>query len=157
MDNPSIDKTKSAILLTAGTIDNNHSSIQSYSRFSGVRTRWVHLFKISSNVSKTLFPVAPYTIEIHCPNSPRSAPKPVNPTSELCVQVRSGQAVRRAQEPEALSAKVPQRRIFYENVTNRIPRRLRRVVQPRSVTVESHWKARGGITSIITASYEKPA
>jgi 7-cyano-7-deazaguanine reductase len=48
--------------------------------------------------------------------------------------------------------------IFFEAVTNQILADLVAVVQPRRLTVVSRWKARGGFTSVITASYEaKPA
>jgi 7-cyano-7-deazaguanine reductase len=43
--------------------------------------------------------------------------------------------------------------IFYENVTNRILDDLVAVMQPRSITVTTEWKARGGITETVTASH----
>lgn len=39
--------------------------------------------------------------------------------------------------------------IFYENVTNRILDDFVAVCAPRRLTLESHWGARGGITSVI--------
>ena len=43
--------------------------------------------------------------------------------------------------------------IFYENVTNRILDDLVDLLQPRSLSVTSEWKARGGITETVTVSY----
>ena len=44
--------------------------------------------------------------------------------------------------------------IFFEAVTNQICDDLAAVLSPRSLTVISDWKARGGFTSVVTASYE---
>lgn len=46
--------------------------------------------------------------------------------------------------------------IFYENVTNRILDDLVELLQPRSLSVTSEWKARGGITETVTVSYNAP-
>jgi 7-cyano-7-deazaguanine reductase len=45
--------------------------------------------------------------------------------------------------------------IFYEAVTNQILDDLVGVLKPRSMTVRSHWTPRGGLHSVVTASYEK--
>lgn len=47
--------------------------------------------------------------------------------------------------------------IFYEAVTNRILDELVAVLKPRSLRVETSWTPRGGMHSVITAEYEKPA
>lgn len=44
--------------------------------------------------------------------------------------------------------------IFYEDVTNVILDDLAAVCRPRHMTVTTEWRARGGITSTITARYE---
>jgi 7-cyano-7-deazaguanine reductase len=44
--------------------------------------------------------------------------------------------------------------IFYENVTNRILDDFVAVCQPRRATLESHWGARGGITSIVRVHFQ---
>ncbi|MSU70637.1 MAG: NADPH-dependent 7-cyano-7-deazaguanine reductase QueF [Opitutaceae bacterium] len=44
--------------------------------------------------------------------------------------------------------------IFFEAVTNRICDDLAAALAPRSLTIVADWKARGGFTSRITASYE---
>jgi 7-cyano-7-deazaguanine reductase len=43
--------------------------------------------------------------------------------------------------------------IFFEAVTNRICDDLGRALEPRQLTVISHWKARGGFTSVVTADW----
>ncbi|NHQ59130.1 NADPH-dependent 7-cyano-7-deazaguanine reductase QueF [Chlorobium sp. BLA1] len=43
--------------------------------------------------------------------------------------------------------------IFYENITNRILDDLVSVMQPRSLSVTTEWKARGGITETVSVSY----
>jgi len=43
--------------------------------------------------------------------------------------------------------------IFYENITNGILDDLVSLLQPRSLTVITEWKARGGITETVTVSY----
>jgi 7-cyano-7-deazaguanine reductase len=43
--------------------------------------------------------------------------------------------------------------IFYENVTNRILDDLVVVLHPRTMTVRTDWKARGGITESVTVEY----
>jgi len=44
--------------------------------------------------------------------------------------------------------------IFYENVTNTILDDLVKAVKPKQMKIVSEWKARGGITTNVTASYE---
>jgi 7-cyano-7-deazaguanine reductase len=43
--------------------------------------------------------------------------------------------------------------IFYENITNRILDDLVGMLQPRSLSVITEWKARGGITETVTVNY----
>jgi 7-cyano-7-deazaguanine reductase len=44
--------------------------------------------------------------------------------------------------------------IFFEAVTNRICDDLGAALAPRQLTVVSHWKGRGGITSVVTATWK---
>ena len=44
--------------------------------------------------------------------------------------------------------------IFFEAVTNKICDDLGAVLSPRSLTVVSYWKGRGGVTSVITAEWK---
>lgn len=43
--------------------------------------------------------------------------------------------------------------IFYENITNTILDDLVTVMQPRSLSVITEWKARGGITETVSVNY----
>jgi 7-cyano-7-deazaguanine reductase len=43
--------------------------------------------------------------------------------------------------------------IFYEDITNRILDDLVRTLKPRSLTVTTEWTPRGGLHSVITASF----
>jgi len=44
--------------------------------------------------------------------------------------------------------------IFYEDITNRILDDLVKVLKPREMTVVTEWTPRGGLHSVVTASYE---
>jgi len=46
--------------------------------------------------------------------------------------------------------------IYYEHVTNLILDDLVAAVKPRRMTVEGHFNVRGGIASVVTATYEAP-
>jgi 7-cyano-7-deazaguanine reductase len=46
--------------------------------------------------------------------------------------------------------------IFYEDVVNVILDDLVKAVKPRRMTVEGDFRVRGGISSVVTASYEAP-
>lgn len=46
--------------------------------------------------------------------------------------------------------------IFYEHVVNRILEDLAGALSPLSMTVTGHFTARGGISTTVTAGYEKP-
>ena len=48
-----------------------------------------------------------------------------------------------------------ERGIFYEAVTNAILDDLVAALRPRRMRVETHWNPRGGMRSIITATYER--
>ncbi len=43
--------------------------------------------------------------------------------------------------------------IFYEDVTNRILDDLVKALKPRSMTITTEWTPRGGLHSVITATY----
>lgn len=104
------------------------------------------------------FPDREYTIEITCPEFTSMCPKTGQPDfgtlifrytpADLCVELKSLKLYLQKFRNEG---------IFYENVTNRILDDFVRVAQPRRATLESRWGARGGITSIITVHYERPA
>lgn len=43
--------------------------------------------------------------------------------------------------------------IFYENITNRMLDDLVEACSPKTMTVKTEWKARGGITETVTVTY----
>jgi 7-cyano-7-deazaguanine reductase len=49
------------------------------------------------------------------------------------------------------------RGIFYENATNQILDDLVARLQPRRMTIVGDFSVRGGITTVVTAEYRKPA
>jgi 7-cyano-7-deazaguanine reductase len=49
------------------------------------------------------------------------------------------------------------RGIFYESVTNQILDDLVAVLEPRRMTVVGDFSVRGGIKTVVTAEYDKPA
>ena len=101
------------------------------------------------------YPDRDYTIEITCPEFTSVCPKTGQPDfgvltfryvpDRLCVELKSLKLYLQRFRNEG---------IFYENVTNRILDDFVTVIQPRHVTLESAWGARGGITTVITASYD---
>ncbi|HKB92363.1 MAG TPA: preQ(1) synthase [Opitutaceae bacterium] len=46
--------------------------------------------------------------------------------------------------------------IFFEAVTNKICDDIGSVLEPRSLSIIADWRARGGFTSVVTASYSGP-
>ena len=99
-----------------------------------------------------------YVIEHTSPEFTSMCPKTGQPdfaemtvryvADELCVELKSLKFYFNAYRNEG---------IFYEAVTNKILDDLVRVLQPRSMTVVSNWKPRGGLTSVIRAEYRKGA
>jgi 7-cyano-7-deazaguanine reductase len=65
--------------------------------------------------------------------------------ARLCVELKSLKLYFHAYRNEG---------IFFEAVTNKICDDLGALLQPRSLTVISDWKARGGFTSVITAEWQ---
>lgn len=49
-----------------------------------------------------------------------------------------------------------ERGIFYEDLTNAILDDLVALLRPRRMQVRTEWNPRGGMTSIVTATYERP-
>ncbi|MCA9106035.1 MAG: preQ(1) synthase [Pirellulaceae bacterium] len=104
------------------------------------------------------FPQRDYQIEIRCPEFTSVCPKTGQPDfgvltfdyvpDGLCVELKS------------LKLYLQQFRnagIFYENVTNTILDDFVAKVSPRRVVLTAEFSPRGGITSVITARYEKSA
>lgn len=67
---------------------------------------------------------------------------------EVCVELKSLKFYFNAFRTEG---------IFYEAITNKILDDLVEVLSPREIEVVTEWKPRGGLSSVITAFYEKPS
>lgn len=114
-------------------------------------------FQDQLEVFENSFPNRPYEIEITCPEFTSICPKTGQPDfgtlifryvpGKMCVELKSLKLYLQKFRNEG---------IFYENVTNRILDDFVAVAQPKSLTLESHWGARGGITSVIRVAYQAP-
>lgn len=98
-----------------------------------------------------------YSIVHTCPEFTALCPKTGQPDfativisyvpDALCVELKSLKLYLQAYR---------NRGIFYEHVTNVILDDLVAAVKPRSMTVEGRFAVRGGISSLVRASYERP-
>jgi 7-cyano-7-deazaguanine reductase len=98
-----------------------------------------------------------YTIVHTCPEFTALCPKTGQPDfaaivisyvpDALCVELKSLKLYLQAYRS---------RGIFYEHVTNVILDDLVAAVRPRSMTVEGRFAVRGGISSVVRATYERP-
>jgi 7-cyano-7-deazaguanine reductase len=103
-------------------------------------------------------PQRDYTIEIVCPEFTSVCPKTGQPDfgrltftyvpDQLCVELKSLKLYLQQFRNEG---------IFYENVTNRILDDVVALLSPRSMTLTAAFTARGGITTTVTARFEKTA
>jgi 7-cyano-7-deazaguanine reductase len=97
-----------------------------------------------------------YEIEILCPEFTSVCPKTGLPDfGEIRIRYVPGD---RCIELKALKYYLLEFRskgIFYEQVTNQILDDLVAVCQPRRMTVVGDFTPRGGIKTVVTASYEK--
>jgi 7-cyano-7-deazaguanine reductase len=97
-----------------------------------------------------------YTIAHTCPEFTALCPKTGQPDfatirityvpDKLCVELKS---------LKLYLFSYRDRGIFYEHVTNVILDDLVAAVKPRSMTVEGEFNVRGGIASVVRATYEK--
>ncbi len=104
-----------------------------------------------------LFPERDYTIEIRCPEFTSVCPKTGQPDFGVLTFTYTPEA--KCVELRSLKLYLQQFRnegIFYEHATNRILDDLVAVLQPRRMTLESSFTARGGITTSVTATHEAP-
>jgi len=100
------------------------------------------------------YPGRDYAIRIVCPEFTSVCPKTGQPDfgtltityvpGEKCVELKSLKLYLQQYRNEG---------IFYEHVTNRILDDLVAVVEPRRMTLEAAFHARGGITTTVTASF----
>ena len=98
-----------------------------------------------------------YLIEHTCPEFTSVCPKTGQPDfgtirityvpDRLCVELKSLKLYLQAYRSQG---------IFYEDVINVILDDLVRAVAPRRMSVEGDFRARGGISSVVTATYEAP-
>lgn len=98
-----------------------------------------------------------YLIQHTCPEFTSLCPKTGQPDfgtvrvsyvpDRLCVELKSLKLYLQGYRDKG---------IFYEDVINVILDDLVRAVAPRRMTVEGDFRARGGISSVVTASYEAP-
>lgn len=97
-----------------------------------------------------------YLIEHTCPEFTALCPKTGQPDfatliiryvpDRLCVELKSLKMYLGGYRNEG---------IYYEAVTNRILDDLVKVTKPRSMILEGRFGVRGGISSVVTASYDK--
>ena len=102
------------------------------------------------------YPHRDYTIEIVCPEFTSVCPKTGQPDfgtltiryvpDVKCVELKSLKFYLQQYRNEG---------IFYETVTNRILDDLVAVLRPRQLTLAAAFTPRGGITTTVTASFEK--
>jgi 7-cyano-7-deazaguanine reductase len=98
-----------------------------------------------------------YTIIHTCPEFTAVCPKTGQPDfgtirvtyvpDRLCVELKSLKLYLQAYR---------QRGIYYEHVTNVILDDLVAALRPRRITVEGEFNVRGGISSVVRATYEAP-
>lgn len=104
------------------------------------------------------YPKRDYVIEIVCPEFTSVCPKTGQPDfgtltftyvpDRLCVELKSLKLYLQQFRNEG---------IFYENVTNRILDDMVKLLAPRKMTLTAAFTARGGITTTVTARFEKTA
>jgi 7-cyano-7-deazaguanine reductase len=100
------------------------------------------------------YPSREYTIEIVCPEFTSVCPKTGQPDFGTLTITYVPAA--RCVELKSLKLYLQQFRnegIFYEHATNRILDDLVAVLKPRSLTLKGAFTPRGGITTIVTATY----
>jgi 7-cyano-7-deazaguanine reductase len=99
-----------------------------------------------------------YIVEHTCPEFTSVCPKTGQPDfgtirityvpDRVCVELKSLKLYLQAYRNQG---------IFYEDVINVILDDLVAAMKPRRVTVEGDFRVRGGISSVVTASYEAPS
>ncbi|HXY39888.1 MAG TPA: preQ(1) synthase [Vicinamibacteria bacterium] len=98
-----------------------------------------------------------YLIQHTCPEFTSVCPKTGQPdfgtirisyvADRLCVELKSLKLYLQCYRSQG---------IFYEDVVNVVLDDLVEAVKPRSMTVQGDFRVRGGISSVVTASYESP-
>ncbi len=102
------------------------------------------------------YPGRAYTVEITCPEFTSVCPRTGQP--DFGTLTISYVPDRKCVELKSLKLYLQQFRnvgIFYEHATNRILDDLVAVVDPQEMTIRAAFNPRGGITTTITARYER--
>ena len=104
------------------------------------------------------YPGRDYSIRIVCPEFTSVCPKTGQPDfgtltityspDQKCVELKSLKFYLQQYRNEG---------IFYEHATNRILDDLVAVVQPRQMTIEAAFTPRGGMTTTVTATFQRQA
>jgi len=103
-------------------------------------------------------PARDYTIEIVCPEFTSVCPLTGQPDFGTITYVYTPHD----KNVELKSLKLYLQRfrnkgIYYEQVTNRLMDDFVAAIQPRRVKIVSSWTPRGGISTNVTVTYERPA
>lgn len=97
-----------------------------------------------------------YDIEIHCPEFTSVCPKTGLPDfGEIIIRYVPDQLCLELKALKYYMVEFRNRGIFYEAVTNEILDDLVAVCSPRRMTVTGDFSVRGGISTSVTATYEK--
>jgi 7-cyano-7-deazaguanine reductase len=97
-----------------------------------------------------------YEIEIRCPEFTSVCPKTGLPDfGEIIIRYVPDERCLELRALKYYMIEFRNKGIFYEAVTNLILDELAAACGPRRMTVIGDFSARGGITTIVTASYEK--
>jgi 7-cyano-7-deazaguanine reductase len=114
-------------------------------------------FRDALETFENQFPGRDYTIEIRCPEFTSVCPKTGQPDFGVLTFTYTPDA--KCVELKSLKVYLQRFRnegIFYEHVANRILDDLVAVVEPRRMTLVAAFTPRGGITTNVTVTYEKP-
>jgi 7-cyano-7-deazaguanine reductase len=97
-----------------------------------------------------------YEIEIRCPEFTSVCPKTGLPDfGEIVITYVPDGACLELRALKYYMVEFRNEGIFYEAVTNRILDELVQACSPRRMTVVGDFSVRGGISTVVTASYEK--
>ena len=98
-----------------------------------------------------------YEITISCPEFTSVCPKTGLPDfGEIRITYVPDQHCIELKSLKYYLVEFRNRGIFYEQVTNQVLDDLVAACQPRRMTVIGDFSARGGIKTVVTATYEKP-
>jgi 7-cyano-7-deazaguanine reductase len=99
-----------------------------------------------------------YEIEIRCPEFTSVCPKTGLPDfGEIVITYVPDRACLELRALKYYMVEFRNEGIFYEAVTNRILDELVQACSPRRMTVVGDFSVRGGISTVVTASYDKKA